>query len=61
MLRNPAEPNIAPEDTWEGGVLSREPHGRLLSQLLTPLQGSYLLSLKGGWGTGKHVAPYPKT
>lgn len=53
MLRKPIEPDVNPKSPWDGDALHREEHGRLLSRLVQTLQSSYVLSLRGDWGTGK--------
>ncbi len=54
-LKKTQDPNINPQAPWENDDLHREREGDLLTRLIESLTGSYVIALKGDWGTGKSV------
>jgi hypothetical protein len=54
-LKKTQDPTINPRAPWDNDDLNREREGVLLTRLIQSLTGSYVIALKGGWGTGKSV------
>lgn len=54
-LKKTQDPAINPRAPWDNDDLNREREGVLLTRLIQSLTGSYVIALKGGWGTGKSV------
>ncbi len=49
-------PNISRQDPWATDPLSRKKEGEILANLISTLgDAPFVISLKGGWGTGKSV------
>jgi len=50
------DPIVSESEPWDRDPLSREAEGRILANLISGLGDSpFVISLKGGWGTGKSV------
>lgn len=48
------DPEIDPADPWSNDPLSRTAQGKILASLISGLNDApFVISLKGGWGTGK--------
>ena len=54
-LRKAQDPNIDPRAPWVNDDLQRQREGVLLMRLIESLTGSYVVAVKGSWGTGKSV------
>lgn len=54
-LKKTQDPTIDPRTPWDNDDLHREREGILLTRLIQSLTGSYVIALKGGWGTGKSI------
>lgn len=54
-LKKTQDPSINPREPWDNDDLHREREGILLTRLIQSLTGSYVIALKGAWGTGKSV------
>lgn len=50
------DPEIDANDPWSNDPLSRAPQGKILASLISGLSDApFVISLKGGWGTGKSI------
>lgn len=54
-LKKTQDPRIDPRSPWANDDLQREREGVLLTRLIESLSGSYVVAIKGSWGTGKSV------
>lgn len=55
-LSKASHPQIDPSNPWAGDPLARQSEGEVLANLISTLGDSpFVVSLKGGWGTGKSV------
>lgn len=54
-LKKTQDPRIDPRAPWANDDLHREREGVLLTRLIESLSGSYVVAVKGSWGTGKSV------
>lgn len=54
-LAKTQEPHIDPADPWANDDLHRQNEGELLVRLIQSLAGSYVIAVKGKWGSGKSV------
>ena len=55
-LSKTAAPIVSPTDPWANDPLARRREGKILAGLISGLgDSSFVISLKGGWGTGKSV------
>ncbi|MEA9588186.1 P-loop NTPase fold protein [Xanthomonas sp. WHRI 10064A] len=51
-FRSPAIDSHAP---WDDDILERRPFGEMVAQLIDGIVEPFVISLKGGWGSGKSV------
>jgi len=49
----PSTPSIDPSDIWSGDALEREKVANALTNLVKPERSPLVVTLNGGWGTGK--------
>lgn len=54
-LNKAQDPHVDARAPWENDDLNRRREGEILTRLIQSLSGSYVIALKGGWGTGKSV------
>jgi hypothetical protein len=55
-LAKESDPEISQSEPWAKDPLSREAEGKILASLISGLGDSpFVISLKGGWGTGKSI------
>lgn len=55
-LSKASHPQIDASNPWAGDPLARQPEGEVLANLISTLGDSpFVISLKGGWGTGKSI------
>lgn len=55
-LAKASSPEIDPKDPWTDDPLARKKEGEILANLISTLgDAPFVVSLKGGWGTGKSV------
>lgn len=55
-LAKASSPEIDPKDPWTDDPLARKNEGEILANLISTLgDAPFVVSLKGGWGTGKSV------
>jgi hypothetical protein len=55
VLHKPDEFVVDERDPWRGDVFRRAGSGKLLTRLIQSLSKSHVISVRGGWGTGKSV------
>ncbi|EJP76879.1 KAP family P-loop NTPase fold protein [Stenotrophomonas maltophilia] len=55
-LGKASDPKITPSNPWSNDPLSRAAEGKILANLISSLTDApFVISLKGGWGTGKSI------
>lgn len=55
MLNKTDDLKVDPSAPWAGDLFKRKDSGELLSRLIRSLRKSYVISIRGDWGSGKSV------